>query len=119
VGLNQLTGSLPDLTGLTNLVVFSVGHNRLEGSVPELIGLTNLQLFDIANNRLEGYLPYPPPNLQLALVCPNPLTFPSVVVGVDPKWDAATGYSPWWAAPFASNACDDLFTNDFEVQPGP
>jgi hypothetical protein len=37
-----------------------------------------------------------------------------MVIGVDPKWSAITGYSPWWTAPFASNACDDLFNDAFD-----
>jgi hypothetical protein len=96
------------------LYLFKVDHNLLDGSVPEISSLTNLGRFYIDHNRIGGFLPYPPSSLQLASVCPNPLTFPSMVIGVDPKWSAATGYSPWWAAPFASNACDDLFNDAFD-----
>ena len=54
---NQLTGSIPSLTGLTNLQYFNVHSNQLTGSIPSLTGLTNLQYFDVSSNQLTGSIP--------------------------------------------------------------
>jgi IPTL-CTERM motif len=54
---NQLTGSLPALTGLTALQGFYVDSNRLTGSIPALTGLTALQNFNVSDNQLTGSIP--------------------------------------------------------------
>jgi len=93
---NQLTGSIPELTGLTNLQFFFVSNNQLTGSIPELTRLTNLTSFWVNNNQLTGNVPsVPSPNALVAggsILCPNPLNQTS-----NPAWDAATGYTPWYA----------------------
>ena len=64
-------------------------------------------------NRLTGPVPPVPSGLLpgYARLCPNTLdTTPS---GNDAGWNLATGYSPWWAVPYANNNCDDLFSNGF------
>jgi hypothetical protein len=54
---NQLTGSLPALTGLTALRSFEVYGNQLSGAIPSLTGLTALDRFDARNNQLTGSIP--------------------------------------------------------------
>ena len=54
---NQLTGSIPALTGLTKLLNFSVGRNQLTGSIPALTGLTYLFDFSVGVNQLTGSIP--------------------------------------------------------------
>ena len=54
---NQLTGSIPSLAGLTYLYTFDVGNNQLTGSIPSLTGLTRLQEFAVYANQLTGQIP--------------------------------------------------------------
>ena len=58
---NQLTGSIPSLNGLTNLKNFSCFTNQLTGSIPSLSGLTLLETFMCANQtgatKLTGFIP--------------------------------------------------------------
>ena len=54
---NQITGSIPPLTGLTNLSVFSVYSNQLTGPIPTLAGLTKLQNLVVDHNQLSGSIP--------------------------------------------------------------
>ena len=54
---NQLTGTIPSLTSLTNLFNFDVGSNQLTGTIPSLTGLTNLGYFDVGSNQLTGTVP--------------------------------------------------------------
>ncbi len=111
---NQLTGNIPILSGLTNLVQFSVSGNQLTGAIPDLSTLSALQFFYVGRNQLSGSLPNPPTTNSLIAggsnLCPNSFTTFTDNAG----WDAATGVTPWWATPFANNACDDLFNNGFE-----
>jgi Leucine-rich repeat (LRR) protein/Tol biopolymer transport system component len=92
---NQLSGSIPLLTGLTSLVIFDVSGNRLTGNLPSLNGLSALYALRVGDNQLSGPLPQVPQPDNLAAyhssLCPNALT-PTL----DPAWDAATGYSPWY-----------------------
>jgi hypothetical protein len=53
---NQLTGTLPSLTGLAALRGFEVYSNQLSGAIPSLTGLTALERFDARNNQLTGAL---------------------------------------------------------------
>jgi len=109
---NQLTGSLPGLTELTSLSAFKASGNQLTGSIPVVAGLSKLQLFDVGNNLLTGTVPTAPASLTNATLCPNPLdTTPQP--SIDPAWDTATGFTPWWANPYPSNNCDDVFTAGF------
>ncbi len=54
---NNLIGTLPSLTGLTNLQYFSVGFNHLAGPIPSLTGLTSLWYLDLEVNQLTGSIP--------------------------------------------------------------
>ncbi len=54
---NSFSGSIPALSGLVNLQGFDVGRNNLSGSIPTLAGLTNLQGFNASSNQLSGALP--------------------------------------------------------------
>lgn len=136
VGLNELTGTLPSLAGLSALQSFRASYNRLQGTIPSLDGLGKLELFAashndltgtipsltgaalrqvfLQNNRLSGDVPTAPSNMypNSSTLCPNLLnTIPSTK---DAAWNNATGHFPWWANPYANNACDDLFTDGLE-----
>jgi Leucine-rich repeat (LRR) protein len=111
---NQLTGSIPSLDAVPSLQAFSVHGNQLTGPIPDLSNLTALSDFYVHMNGLSGSVPPVPENSQSfrASLCPNSLdTTPSAN---DAGWNAATGHTPWWAAPFATNLCDDLFADAFE-----
>lgn len=113
-GQNQLTGPIPLLTGLSSLTYFYVDDNHLSGSIPSLAGLTSLGEFYVSNNQLTGMVPMPPSNLEVgsSALCPNLLD--AIPSNNDAGWDAATGYTPWWAVPHASNQCDGIFTDGFD-----
>ena len=54
---NQLTGSIPDLSALTQLEWLSVSSNQLSGVVPDLNTLRNLERLDLSANQLMGSIP--------------------------------------------------------------
>ena len=58
LGDNQISGTIPsnlgELTSLTNLSLFT---NRLTGSVPSLSGLSNLKELSLSGNSLVGTIP--------------------------------------------------------------
>jgi hypothetical protein len=55
---NNLTGTLPDLTALTNLSVLDLSDNFIGGTIPASLGsLKNLTYLDIDNNQLTGAIP--------------------------------------------------------------
>lgn len=54
---NNLTGSLPGLSALINLVRLDLYNNHLSGSIPSLSGLSNIQFFSIPVNNLTGTIP--------------------------------------------------------------
>ena len=54
---NQLTGSIPDLSPLSNLTDISLSYNQLSGPIPNLSALSNLQTLSLYNNRLTGSIP--------------------------------------------------------------
>jgi hypothetical protein len=54
---NEITGSVPSLSGLASLEYFSIASNALDGTIPPLAGLTALQYFDVSGNNLGGELP--------------------------------------------------------------
>ena len=112
---NALTGPIPSLDGLAALVTFDVEHNQLSGAIPDLSGLSSLLAFRVGDNRLTGVVPAFPQNSGGApsSLCPNPLdTTPGPN---DADWDTHTGYTPWWATPYANNLCDDIFTDAFDA----
>jgi hypothetical protein len=55
--LNYLHGSIPRLSSLSQLEFFGVGSNLLTGSIPSLTGLTNLVDLDVPFNLLSGPVP--------------------------------------------------------------
>ena len=54
---NQLSGTIPDLSSLTNLQDLSFSNNHMSGSIPDLSGLTNLQKLYLQGNQLSGTIP--------------------------------------------------------------
>jgi IPTL-CTERM motif len=68
---NQLTGSLPAFTGLSNLRFFDAGRNQLTGTIPAFTGLTNLQEFWVDSNQLTGSIPALSSTLRLILLRVN------------------------------------------------
>ena len=55
---NQLGGSIPDLSVLTNLQALQLDNNQLGGSIPAALGsLTNLTELSLWGNRLSGTIP--------------------------------------------------------------
>jgi len=110
---NQLSGPIPALSSLTKLEDFEVSSNRLSGAIPSLANLTNLFVFYVDDNLLSGVVPSAPNGLGMAALCPNRLTIVSQPA-IDPAWNAATNTTPWWARPFPTSACDELFYGDFE-----
>ncbi|KAJ0096052.1 hypothetical protein Patl1_15624 [Pistacia atlantica] len=56
--MNQFTGPLPDLSGLTGLKDFSLRDNQLTGIVPSsLVNLPGLSTVNLTNNLLQGPTP--------------------------------------------------------------
>jgi hypothetical protein len=53
----QLTGAIPALASLKALRIFFVEDNQLTGSIPSLVGLSSLQYFDVSYNSLTGDIP--------------------------------------------------------------
>lgn len=56
-GNSGLVGTLPSLSGLTNLADFVVSDNQLTGNIPQLNGLTSLVNFVASGNQLTGNIP--------------------------------------------------------------
>jgi Leucine-rich repeat (LRR) protein len=54
---NKVTGTIPNLSGLTNLQVFRCDTNQLTGPIPSLSALTNLVTFYCYTNQLTGPIP--------------------------------------------------------------
>jgi hypothetical protein len=83
---NHLTGSLPAISGLTNLQYFNVWNNepigstsnQLSGSIPALTSLTGLIQFAASRNQLTGSFPTLTglSNLQFISVNKNQLSGP-------------------------------------------
>ena len=58
LGLNQLSGSIPDLSGLTHLTFLHLQRNALSGSIPDSLGdLTRLEWLTLDRNQLDGAIP--------------------------------------------------------------
>ena len=53
----QLTGSIPALSGLNNLWFFRLDSDNMTGSIPTLSGTPSLGVFDVARNQLTGSIP--------------------------------------------------------------
>ena len=54
---NKLTGTIPSLSSLTNLTRLNLSQNRLSGSIPSPSSLTKLQYLYLRENRLSGSIP--------------------------------------------------------------
>jgi Leucine-rich repeat (LRR) protein/PKD repeat protein len=54
---NQLSGSIPDLSALTSLTHLYLNSNQLSGTLPDLSALTNLTYIVLGHNKLSGSLP--------------------------------------------------------------
>jgi hypothetical protein len=114
---NRFSGEIPSLAGLASLQDFNVEDNQLTGPVPDLSTLVSLLAFRVGGNRLSGSVPAFPQNVVTgppsSSLCPNMLdTTPGPN---DAGWDTQTGYTPWWATPYANNLCDDIFTDAFDA----
>lgn len=57
VSVNQLQGSIPPLTSLHRLYYADFGSNRFGGTLPSLSGMTSLSLFYAGNNQITGAIP--------------------------------------------------------------
>jgi Divergent InlB B-repeat domain/IPTL-CTERM motif len=91
---NQLTGAIPSLAGLTALSSFDASNNQLTGSVPPITDLSAMAFFNVSFNQLTGAIPSVPTASVLraggSALCPNQLT-----VSPDTAWDAATPGATW------------------------
>ena len=54
---NELSGTIPDLSGLTGLTRLELSYNELSGTIPDLGNLTSLQYMNLRNNELSGTIP--------------------------------------------------------------
>jgi Leucine-rich repeat (LRR) protein len=52
-----LTGPIPSLANVPNLIGFSVSGNQLSGSIPSLASLPNIQYLGFYDDRLSGQIP--------------------------------------------------------------
>ena len=58
LGINKLAGTIPPLSGITQLRSFSSDLNQLTGSLPsDCWALPNLRIFDVVSNELTGTIP--------------------------------------------------------------
>jgi hypothetical protein len=116
VDFNQLSGPIPALDGLTQLTNFWAQNNQLVGPIPPLDALTSLTWFLVDHNSLNGKVPQPPASLQFARLCPNFLDIsPSAPPAIDAAWDAATHFTPWWSE--NGSRCDILLNASFQDTP--
>jgi Leucine-rich repeat (LRR) protein len=54
---NQLSGSMPNLSGLTALKILNLSRNDLSGGLPSFNALLELEVLSLGNNKLNGRLP--------------------------------------------------------------
>ena len=54
---DNLSGTLPALADLTELVGFKAGNSHLTGAIPPLDQLAKLEIFDVNRNQLTGPIP--------------------------------------------------------------
>ena len=54
---DNLSGTIPSLAGMTNLQNLYLDANGISGPIPSLAGLTNLQVFSAVGNQLSGSIP--------------------------------------------------------------
>ncbi|KAH0682016.1 hypothetical protein KY289_019768 [Solanum tuberosum] len=62
---NYLSGRIPNLLHLPNLIQLLLANNQLEGEIPRYItNATNLELLELSDNLLTGSIPYDLGNLR-------------------------------------------------------
>jgi hypothetical protein len=54
---NQLTGSIPALSGSRTSTISCASNNQLDGLIPVLTGLVNVQYFDVHANQRRATSP--------------------------------------------------------------
>jgi hypothetical protein len=54
---NQLTGQIPDLSNLNNLLKLNLSKNQLTGQIPDLSKLFKLLKLNLSKNQLTGQIP--------------------------------------------------------------
>ena len=54
---NQLSGTIPNFSGLSNLLVLNLSRNQLNGTIPNFSGLSNLSVLNLYWNQLSGTIP--------------------------------------------------------------
>jgi len=57
LGSNDLTGTLPDFTGLPKVTVISLSSNNVSGQIPEFTRLKKLERFELDYNEVQGTIP--------------------------------------------------------------
>ena len=57
ISSNQLSGSIPDITGMSSLRNFWVMFNQFTGTFPDISGNPDLQVINVGSNNLTGTLP--------------------------------------------------------------
>ena len=64
LGGNSLSGQLPSLSALTKLTTLDLRQNRLSGALPDLSALTSLSWLSLADNEFSGSIPSTLSNLS-------------------------------------------------------
>ena len=83
---NSLNGSFPDLRANTSLMRLALTGNKLTGSIPELNSLTNLRELYLTSNQLEGSIP----NLSALTNLTNLFLSHNMLIGPIPDLSALT-----------------------------
>ena len=73
---NRLSGSIPDLSALTNLTTLYLYQNQLSGPIPALRALTNLTHLALNDNQLSGPIPDLSALTNLTAIC-SPISKPA------------------------------------------
>ncbi|MEZ4926231.1 MAG: leucine-rich repeat domain-containing protein [Saprospiraceae bacterium] len=78
LALNQLTGNIPDFSFLPKLKWLFLGRNQLDGAISDFSGLPNLIYLSLGENQLSGTIPdfSNIPLLQTLDISGNPLQGP-------------------------------------------
>ncbi len=89
---NQLTGTIPDFSGLPNLEKLWLMSNQLTGTIPDFSALPHLQLLYLSENQLSGPIPdfSALPHLEVLFLSFNHLT------GTIPNFTALPNLKMLW-----------------------
>ncbi len=88
---NQLTGVLPDFTGLLSLTNLFLHKNMFVGPLPQFSSLKQLERIILWDNQLTGTIPdYDLPNLKSFSCTDNQLTGPMPALSNCPKLESYT-----------------------------